>query len=230
MAAGLITFNTGIARAVDQHDMEIVSVETREVTLTESQELSIFGNAPMPEHTDCPTSGLQTQDASPSPGVIWDEITRIGRELWKIVVDNQPEVNARFQSASALPRGVTCWDVMDTWAAPSAKTFQVSMKNGWGVEVINFVYRIVYTYGGSYQGRGQYLSSVKVIPANLNVAWGFKINVNASIPQVFNGGTAADPIANMEVVVDWTVRNPITFIQRSSVYHVSGDGAFRIVE
>lgn len=156
-----------------------------------------------------------------------DDILNFGKKVWEIIVENQPQVNASFMAASAMPAGLNCWDQMESWSVPEVKNFKIVLKNAFNVEVIVFNYRLVYTYGGSYKGTGKYLASVKVLPSEISVAWGYKFNATTSIPHVFNSGTTADPVGSMEVLVDWSVSTPLQYKQQSQGYYVDGRGSFK---
>jgi len=92
--------------------------------------------------------------------------------------------------------------------------------------VVNFSARILFTPGGSYDGKGKYLTQVTVVPANLQVQAGYTFNMNATIPTVLNAGTKADPIGAAEILLKWNVRTVMSHIDQSGSYYVRGDGKF----
>ena len=163
-------------------------------------------------------------------GISLDQVINIGAKVWKLVEANKPEVNAKYVSASAMPAGLTCWNELETWSAPEAKSYQVSMKNLLGIEVVNFTFRVIYSHHGSKDGVGQYLTGVKVLPNNLSVLWGYKFDANVSIANVYNAGTKTQPVGAMEVLVDWTVTTPLKYQQQTYSYYVNGAGDFKSLQ
>lgn len=143
---------------------------------------------------------LDTKDIS------FDEVVRIGKELWKIIEDNKAVVEVESKSVSVLPAGIVCWNQLSMWQKPESKYFEVSYENYYGMKVINVVYRITYTYAGSLKGRGKYLANVTVTPANIDVFWGFKFSSTVSIPMAINMGSAQDPLAGVELNIHWIVK------------------------
>lgn len=77
------------------------------------------------------------------------------------------------------------------------------------MKVVEFSYKLVYLYGGRYQNKGRYLTGVTVIPAQISVLWGFNFNCKVSIPTTVNSGTPDDPVAGMQVQLQWSVGNVI---------------------
>jgi hypothetical protein len=102
--------------------------------------------------------------------VILDKIINMGRKVWTIIEKNKAVANVNVNSASALPAGAKDWLGFENWQTPAAKTFTISYKNLYGINVVTFTYTVVYTYGGSYQGKGQYLTQITIIPNNIYVA------------------------------------------------------------
>lgn len=162
---------------------------------------------------------------------VLDQIINIGQKIWKIIVDNRPVVDVRNQYATALPKGVTGWSSMSGWKPPQGTVYQLVAKNSYGGTVINVRYQVLRTYGGSYEGKGKYLTAVTVEPLLVEVAWGYKFNLEAAVPDtsVVNVGTTENPIAGMMPQLAWRISTPIKDSQGKGLYWVQGDGAFREV-
>lgn len=152
------------------------------------------------------------------------EIVNIGKQIWKVITDNKPVVDVKTDVAHALPKGVEGWQEMGNWQMPKARSFQMTYKNLMGMKVVDFVFRIIYTYGGNYQGKGQYLTQITVIPASVDVAWGFKFSSETKIPEVVNQGTPENPLAGAHIEVAWKVETPLKHAQETLRFFVRGDG------
>lgn len=89
-------------------------------------------------------------------------------------------------------------------------------------------YSAMFSYNGSYRGKGKYLTGVAVVPTATVVAWGHKLNMRAAVPDstITNVGTDTDPIAAMQMKFTWRIVSPIKVIEGASVYYVRGDGYF----
>lgn len=158
--------------------------------------------------------------------MIVDSIINIGKKIWAIVDAGRPVVNLKMDVGTALPQGARCWMDLQTWSAPTSHRYQVSFLNGFNSEVVKFDYRVISLSGGSVDGKGQYIGYAAFQPVDVQVAWGFEFNAEAAVPAVFNMGTKADPVAGMQIVMNYKVTSPLKFISQSQAYFIDGKGNF----
>jgi hypothetical protein len=159
--------------------------------------------------------------------ISFDQIINYGAKLWKLVEANKPVVNFNGVNANALPSNVDGnWLALENWQAPKGSIYSVTYKNLYGAEVVRFDYRILFTSGGNLAGNGQYLSNVSVNPQNLWVAWGYNVEALAKVVNVINTSSKANPVAGMEVLVDWRVKTVLRDMRSSTSFFMKGDGEF----
>lgn len=186
-----------------------------------------LGNA-KPEMGNCqvsdPVSSSGIADDIGSIDVIIDKIINIGKKLWSLVEAGKPVYNVKTDVAHALPAGVQCWSDLENWNAPQSQSWKVTYKNKLGGKVIEFAYRVSYIYGGQYKGLGRYITQATISPSEVYVAWGYKFNVEASIPSVFNIGTHANPIAGMLMNIRWIIDTTTNHHEVEHQYYVNGIG------
>jgi hypothetical protein len=157
-----------------------------------------------------------------------DKVINIGKKLWAIVDANRPVVELQTNTANALPLGVASWDALEGWEAPTSKLFTHTYRNLWRIKVVQFSYRVIYTWGGSLDGKGRYLANVTVIPADVDVISGYKLNAQASVPSVLNASRVkGEPLAAAELLVTWKVETALKHSRRSRSFYVRGDGVFK---
>lgn len=221
------------AFANDQAYFEIKKVTVRDVTEQYAQTDVMTAKSGLLE--DCSTqrplsvkySGetkLNT-DLNPLNAVelVVDQIINIGKKIFGVVAAGKPVVNIKLDTANALPAGLTCWSDLHGWNVPNSKVYNVVYENGWGMSVVDFSYRVVYTAGGSADGVGKYITNATFMPANLSVGWGFNFDAVAQIPAVFNTGSKKDPVAGMQMNMEWKVTSPVAHEQATESYFVSGE-------
>jgi len=159
--------------------------------------------------------------------LILDQIINIGSKIWAIVEKNKPVVNVINLSANAVPEGLSSWQQIQQWRAPFARNYQVIMKNFLRMTVVNFIYRVQFTYGGNVDGKGLYLSAATVLPAQLKVLWGYHFNSQVSVANITNAGTHDSPLAALELQLKWSVDTVIKHHEETDSFYLRGDGYFR---
>jgi hypothetical protein len=158
--------------------------------------------------------------------VILDKIINIGKKVWTLVENNKPVVNVVENTANAVPEGLKNWLQLSGWQNPKSRVFRLDYKNLYGITVVSFSFRVLFTYGGGFNGKGHYVSSATIIPADLNVVWGYTFNAEVSVPNVVNAGTSEDPIGAIELRVKWGVKTVMKYNEMTASYFVRGDGQF----
>ena len=222
---------TSSAFAVDKAYFQIKNVKVTDVTEQYSQapvlaamnglnqDCNAFGMSPMGQ------KGQVANDPNPLNAVelILDQIINIGKKIFNVINNGRPVVNIKLDTANALPKGLTCWSDLANWNIPQSKVYNVQYENGFGMTVVDFSYRVTYTAGGSADGVGKYITNATFMPANVSVAWGFQFDANAAIPSVFNTGSKNNPVAGMQMNMEWKVTSPVSYEQGTETYFVSGE-------
>jgi hypothetical protein len=175
--------------------------------------------------SDCGSQGVLPMDLSSLGEISWADIINIGQKVWAVVEANKPVVTVgKIPVAYALPRGLMCWNDLDSWQAPKVNSYEVTYKNGFGMEVVKFRFRLQYTYGGGLQGKGKYLANVTVAPAEISVVWGYTFDANVDVAQAVNLGTVDSPLAGLELNLKWKVKTVLKESDNSFNFFVQGDG------
>lgn len=193
-----------------------------EVTIQEVPEQGVFAQ-PMLDN-NCSATPL----LNPLDSIGWDQIVSVGQQIWKVISDNRPVITVQQPVAHALPRGLKCWADLDSWKAPTTKRYSIEYKNGLRMTPVKFDFRLHFTPGGGRSGKGKYLSNVTVMPAQLDVKWGYTFNANVEVAQAVNMGTADNPLAGLELNLHWNVKTVLKESENSMHMFVRGDGLFNV--
>ncbi len=165
-------------------------------------------------------SGGQSGDLS------FEQIINYGVKLWKLIEAGKPVVKFQGVNANALPSTAAGdWLALENWQSPKGRIYSITYKNLYGMEVVRFDYRLLFSAGGSFEGNGKYISNVSVNAQNLWVAWGYDVDASAKVVNVINTASKANPVAGMEVLVDWRVKTVLRDMQSSTSFFLKGDGA-----
>ncbi|WP_413613200.1 hypothetical protein [Bdellovibrio sp. HCB-110] len=222
------------AFAIDKAYFEIKKVKVTDVTEQYAQS-DLFAKPVHGLNEDCNSSQMPlapkfTGDktlgsVNPLDAVelIVDQIINIGKKIFNVINAGRPVVNIKIDTANALPKGLTCWSDLSGWNMPQSKVYNVQYENGFGMTVVDYSYRVTYTAGGSADGIGKYITNATFQPANVSVGWGFQLDATAVIPSVFNTGSKRDPVAGMQMNMEWKVTSPMAHEQSTESYFVSGE-------
>ncbi len=157
-----------------------------------------------------------------------DSIVNVASKVWAIVEANAPVVNINTKYATAYPQGVTSATQLAGWSRPKSYTYSFYAENLYGMVMIDCKYKMSFTYGGAYKGKGKFLTGVAVIPTTVTAGWGYKFYMNAAVPDstIANVGTDTDPVAAMQMKLSWTMKTVLKEVDGTSIYYVEGNGYF----
>lgn len=200
--------------------LSIASIEVSDLTDEyENNTSGVENTTPIINFDLSPISGTLDQ-----ANLIIDKIINIGQKIWNIVDKGRPVANYTNTKASALPANVTRWDQLESWQAPRSKVVRVVYKNHYGMEVVNFTYRILLLYGGNVKGMGKYIGYAAVEPIEMTTAYMYTFNAKAEVDTVYNLGTSQNPVAGMILNVSWTVENLLKKSTFTHTYTLDGLG------
>ncbi|MDD5657136.1 MAG: hypothetical protein PHF00_07765 [Elusimicrobia bacterium] len=173
----------------------------------------------------------RTKEGPADPTVIIDWLFNFAERFWSIIEKNRPVENIQTQYAAAVPVGITHWSQLEGWQPPKGDVYELSAKNAYGLRVVYVRYQVLRTWGGSYKGKGKYLTAVTVEPLSRSILWGYQLDLSVQIPDssVVNVGTSEDPIAGMMPVLRWTITTPIKKSSGQAIYYLQGDGLLKEV-
>lgn len=225
MMAALAVVLTTKAQALTQQEQDYFTIDT--VTVQEiPDESPLAGSIKTYEYAQdfpFPPQVSQTKQLE----VEIDTIINIGKKVWAIVEAGKPVVNVQLNSASAMPAGIKGWQQLAGWQTPRSSTYRVHYTNLYTMNVVDFSYRVMFTYGGSYNGQGRYVTGATIVPAALDVAWGYSFKANVEIPTVVNMGTVQNPVGGIQMNVNWEVGTVIKNSQTRASYFVDGLGQLK---
>lgn len=159
--------------------------------------------------------------------MIVDKLIAIGQKIIPTIEKGKAVVtNTSMAAVSVLPRLETIDPVvhdMGNWSLPVTKHYKISYKNGLGSEVVSFVYSVTYQYGGTYGGKGKYLTGIRASARNINIAWGFDLDASSQLVQISNIGTTEDVVAAATIEISYTVKNWTRTITTIESFFVAGD-------
>lgn len=234
VAVTALAMNVQAASSNNAKYLTLSKVKVTDVTAQYPAPVAPLAQAGMQENCDSgsvsamegdkPHIGLNPIDQAE---LIVDQIINIGKKIWTVVDAGRPVVNVQSYTANALPKGLKCWSDLTGWQTPRSKVYRVEYENALGATVVDFAYRVTYTAGGSVNGQGQYITNATIMPAELDVSWGYTFNANAEVPSVFNTGTHEEPVAGMQMNMKWSVDTVLDHAQQAESYYIGGNNILK---
>src|SRR5690606_22412406 len=83
----------------------------------------------------------------------------------------------------------------ENWKMPVKRSFEVFYKNVYGMTVVKFRYGVIFAYGGSYEGKGAYLTAVQIVPESVSAVYGYDFTATMKLGGIQNNGTRENPVA-----------------------------------
>lgn len=232
-ASQILELKTRDAFALEDPYYQVKSMRVVQISEDEMSALyeprSLIGNGPNAPVPPLPPIG----GGMPGMGIggvisIIDQLIAVGQKVITLVKQGTPVVtNNPMAAVSVLPR-IDAKDPavhdMGGWSIPKSIHYKVSFQNGFGSDVVTFVYSITYQYNGSLDGQGKYLAGIRASASNISISWGFDLDASSQLIQISNIGTKQNVIAGATLEMSYTVKNWTRNLTTSKTYFVTGDG------
>ena len=160
------------------------------------------------------------------------DFVALGEAIYTLVQKGKPRNVTQYEAISVVPKDPMSGEYVDPFdmegfGIPEEKNFTVRIRNGAGSEVVRFDYTLVYSYGGSYNGAGQYLTNVMIIPKYIKTTHGWDFNATMSLSGIMNHGSRANPVAGAMVTIKYQMNSWRAAFERNDTIHVTGKGQVR---
>lgn len=158
------------------------------------------------------------------------DLVALGEDLYRLVIKGKPSNTTSYAPISVIPRiGGQPVDILDTerWTAPVKRTYEVVYENLYGIDVVTYRYSVIYSYNGSYNGTGAYLTAVQMIPEHVRTLFGFDFTATMKLGGIVNQGTKSFPIAGATLLMEYTVSSVMVSNNEVDTFFVNGRGGFK---
>lgn len=158
------------------------------------------------------------------------DLVALGESIYNLVIKGKPSNKTTYAPVSVVPRtGSEAVDIFDMegWSEPKSRTYEVICENGFGFEVINFRYSVLYSYGGSYNGTGSYITAAQILPIRVNTAFGYDFAATMKVGGLQNVGTKANPVASLIMIMQYDINTVFQATIDTVTFHVTGKGALK---
>jgi hypothetical protein len=178
-----------------------------------------------------PTIGDRAETAGKVISAARDMVA-LGEAIYELVKKGKPSNVTEYAPISVVPRDPMTKEIADVFdlegfSMPVERNFVSKIKNGTGKEVVVFNYKVMYSYGGSYNGSGKYLTNVIIVPSSVRTSFGWEFNASMKLSGMMNHGSRANPIAGVMVTMKYQMNGWSTSFERNDTIHITGNGQLK---
>lgn len=160
------------------------------------------------------------------------DLVALGEAVYELVKKGRPSNVTEFAAISVVPRDPESKQYVDPFdlegfSMPVEKSYVAKVKNGSNKEVVKFTYRVIYAYGGSFNGKGKYLTNVMIVPGAIKTSYGWDFNATMKLSGIMNHGTKAEPVAGAMVAIKYQMNSWSAAFERNDTIHITGAGAMK---
>ncbi len=194
----------------------------------------------VPGNFPAPTTNLPpTNPTSPNSGFDPSQVGRVisvakdfvalGESIYELVKKGRPTNTTSYNAISVVPKdpmtkeAISPFD-LEGFSVPEERSFTAIVKNGFDQVVVKFDYQLVYSYGGSFEGNGKYLTGVMVVPKSVHTSFGWDFNATMKLDAIMNHGSKANPVAGALVTIKYQMNSWTSSFERNDTLHVTGAG------
>jgi hypothetical protein len=158
------------------------------------------------------------------------DLVALGEDIYRLVSHGKPNVSTSYDPISVIPKvNNQPVDILDTesWSMPAKRTYSLTLRNTYNIAVITFRYSVIYSYHGSYNGKGAYLTAAQIQPDYVNVLWGFDFTATMKLGGIQNQGTRDNPVAAATLLMQYSASNILNSRTMIDTYFITGRGGFK---
>lgn len=158
------------------------------------------------------------------------DLVALGESIYQLVIKGKPNTKTSYAPISVIPKvnGQPA-DVFETegWSAPVKRTYEIKYRNLYNIAVIQFQYSVMYSYRGTYNGTGAYLTAVQVIPERVKAMFGWDFEATMKLGGLQNQGTRTNPVAGATIMIEYTAKSVMNSISQVNSFFITGKGGFK---
>lgn len=160
------------------------------------------------------------------------DFVALGEAIYELVQKGKPKNQTEYAPISVVPKDPMTKEVVDIFdlegfSMPVEKNYIANISNKAGGQAVNFSYKVLYSYGGSYNGTGKYLTNVLILPGAVKTSYGWDFNATMKLSGMMNHGTRAEPVAGIMVTIKYQMNSWSAAYERNDTIHITGNGELK---
>ena len=160
--------------------------------------------------------------------MVLDNILAIGKKICPIIEAGTPVVTTKMAPAISVIPNIDGTNVvlaqMENWSVPRMVSYRISFTNALNMEVVGFTYTVYFQHGGTYLGKGKYITNLKIQASNVAASWGSNFEASSELIGISNVGTTEGPLASAIVQVSYVAKGVFNQYAGARSFYLDGAG------
>jgi hypothetical protein len=157
------------------------------------------------------------------------DIVGLGQSIYDLVQKGKPSITTEYAAINVVPKDPVTKQFVDPYdldgtSDPIRKKFVATITNSFNMKVVTFEYMLMFSYGGSYNGKGAYIQNAMIIPISVNVIYGYDFNAQMKLLGISKKGTQDQPVAAEVLAMKYKVSSVGKAIERTRIINITGQG------
>lgn len=170
-------------------------------------------------------------ERAPKVIAIVKDLVALGETVYELVKKGKPTINTEYTPVSILPKNDKSEAVdpmfLENFSIPVQKRYRAKLTNGVGKEVVSFEYAVIFSYGGTYEGKGKYIANAQIVPSTVKVSFGWDFNSQMKVAGIYNHGSAENKVVGVALAVKYQIKSWVAMYERTDTIHLTGDGQLK---
>ncbi len=158
------------------------------------------------------------------------DIVALGEDVYRLVIKGKPTITTTYAPVSVIPRqGEGAVDIFETenWKAPVKRSFKVVYTNYFGMDVVKYDFSVLYSYGGTHDGKGAYITAAQMQNDNVEVLFGYDFTASMKVGGIQNMATRENPVAGLTMILEYNVSTIVKTMTNTQTFFVLGTGKIK---
>ncbi len=167
---------------------------------------------------------LQTQNVEPIESHDMSDWINLGKELWQLIASMGGTMKVEsMKGVGVIPQAAGSMGNMTNWVAKQPKSYRLEIPGTVGKAFV-FDYTVGFNYAGQFQRKGKFLGNVAILPFNVKCSWTWSCELEATVGEAVNVGSAQDPVAQLPITMIVNAKGKLNSKAAGVHFAVYGDG------
>jgi hypothetical protein len=158
------------------------------------------------------------------------DVVALGEVVYELVTKGKPTNQTEYAPVSVVPKDASNDPVdpfeLENFSIPVEKKFLARVRQG-AKEVVRFEYMVIFSYGGSHNGKGKYITGAQIIPASVKTNFGWNFNATMRVSGIMNHGSVMNPVAGVMLTMQFKANGWAKAVEQNETVHITGNGQIK---